>query len=158
MHGSRIDSIAGSRVVKQRKNSRQSSWKGKRDKELHVCLVFMCTRVDTCIKNIFLSKFSSYTPPFEKFLDPRLGSVSKGALAEIARIYRTLNIQFPHNYRTDIVLRPFYQTLCNVIAWCPYLMNVVTRNLLWCQKISRKIVDKNHRTTIVLYWLKTVFF
>ena len=52
--------------------------KGRREKELHVCLVFMCIhaliRVST---NIFLSKFSSSTPPpFEKFLDPRLTTSS----------------------------------------------------------------------------------
>ena len=40
------------------------NWKGRREKGLYVCLVFMCTcaliRVST---NIFLSKFSSSTPP-----------------------------------------------------------------------------------------------
>ena len=33
----------------------------------------MCTRVDTCIKKHFFSKFSSSTPPpLEKYLDPPL--------------------------------------------------------------------------------------
>ena len=36
------------------KNRRQSSWKGRREKEFHVCLVFMCT-------------FSSSNPPLKIF-------------------------------------------------------------------------------------------
>ena len=54
------------RVIKQSKNRRQSSWKGRRENEFHVSLVFMCTRVVTCINKHFLSKFSSSTSPLWK--------------------------------------------------------------------------------------------
>ena len=73
-----ISKIKESNKRKHKKNT-QSSWKGRREKELHVCLVFMCTRVDTYILTNtflqnFLSKFSSSTPPppFKNFLDLRL--------------------------------------------------------------------------------------
>ena len=39
---------------------------------MHVCLFFMCTRVDTCIKNHFSFKIFLLNLPFEKFLDSRL--------------------------------------------------------------------------------------
>ena len=62
-----------SKINKANKNRRQSSWKRKREKELHVCLVFMCTRVEMCINKHFSFKiFLLNPPPFEKFLDPRL--------------------------------------------------------------------------------------
>ena len=57
------------------KNRRQSSWK-RREKELHICLVFMCTRVDTCINKHFSFKFFLLKPPFEKIMDPRLSLIS----------------------------------------------------------------------------------
>ena len=40
--------------------------------ELHVWLVFMCSRVDTCINKQFSLKFFLLQPLFEKLLDPRL--------------------------------------------------------------------------------------
>ena len=50
-----------------------TSWKWRREKELQVCLVFTCTRVDICINTHFSFKiFLLNPPPFEKFLDPRL--------------------------------------------------------------------------------------
>ena len=45
------------------KNRRESSWKGRKEKEFHVCLVFMCTRVDTCIKKHFFFKIFPLNPP-----------------------------------------------------------------------------------------------
>ena len=54
-----------------KKIRRQSSWKGKKEKKLKVCLVFMCTRVD--LTPFFFQHFHPQPPPpFEKFLDPRL--------------------------------------------------------------------------------------
>ena len=55
------------RVIKQsQKKKWQSSWKGKKEKELHVCLVLMYTRVDTCINKHFFSTFYSSTAPLWK--------------------------------------------------------------------------------------------
>ena len=62
-------------ILKQSKKWKTilSSWKGKREKEFHVCLVFMCTRIETCINKHFSFKIFLLNPSFEKFLDPRLG-------------------------------------------------------------------------------------
>ena len=66
--------------IKEQKNRRQSCWKGRREKMLHVCLV-LC--VHTLIR-ISTNIFSPQPPPFEKFLDPRLYRslvmVSRGVL------------------------------------------------------------------------------
>ena len=59
--------------IKESNKTKQYSLEGRREKELHVCLVFMCTRVDTCINKHFSFKISRLNPPpLLKFLDPRL--------------------------------------------------------------------------------------
>ena len=60
------------KVLKQNKKYiRQSSGKGKREKELQVCLVFKCTRVDTCTcvdKHFsFFNLLNHPPPPWKKF-------------------------------------------------------------------------------------------
>ena len=50
----------------------EGGYRGCRKKELHVCLVFMCTRVDMWINKHFSFKIFLLNPLFEKFLDPRL--------------------------------------------------------------------------------------
>ena len=48
------------REKKQKKKKKKTLLKMKNREKLHVCLVFMCTRVDTCInKHFFSSKLSS---------------------------------------------------------------------------------------------------
>ena len=44
---------------------------------MHVCLVFMCTRVDMCINKHFSFKIFLLKPLFEKFLDLRLYQLFK---------------------------------------------------------------------------------
>ena len=44
----------------------------RKKKELHVCLVFMCTCVDTCINKHFSFKIFLLKPPLKIFMDPRL--------------------------------------------------------------------------------------
>ena len=73
---------------------------------MHVCLVFMCTRVDTCTNKHFSFKIFLLNPPFEKFLDPRLNLTKLVTFIRLPSSFGTAYMYLLYIRRTGCHLNP----------------------------------------------------